>query len=755
VNIKSIKFKIIGLIALSSILMTIIVLFISISRSSDSLVQSNMNLLDAVKESKKDHVFDFFNSLENALLSKSTDSGTVQHLWSLDEGFEEFEDVENLLESDITKELIKHYENEYLNKINYSIKKAQPKRSVEEYIPKDISAKIAQYLYIIKNTNPIGEKEKLLMSKVVKENYSNTHVQVHPTFVNLLNSYDLYDIFLIDSDGNIIYSVEKEKDFGTNLVNGVYKNSGLAKVFKEVSKLKKGQVAFSDFEAYEPSYNTQAMFLASPIYFQDDFEGAVIFQLPSSKLNNLMSFGGNYEKAGLGRTGTANLVGEDGTMKNDSRFISTIDNEDVKNAGTTIGALNIHSASTDAIKQGKSSSWITQNYNGVRVLSSYSPIEIFGHKWGIIVEKDESEVLEGVNETTYLIVSISFALLIVLILISIFLVKQSITNKLKTLQDAAYDLAKGEGDLTKRIKVSKGDEISEVAENINAFIQKVQTTVSKAKGSSSKNTSIAQTLSSTSIDMQSKAIQESEIVQEVSCSGNELQNILESSVEQAKIMKNDIDTAGSVLRGANEKINHLASEVQMRAKDELELSDKLEQLSSDAQQIKSVLEVVSDIADQTNLLALNAAIEAARAGEHGRGFAVVADEVRKLAERTQKALSEINATISVIVQSVIDASANISKNAKEIEKLSKYASIAENEINISVESIERSIIQVDETVSGYISNSKTVESIISKVNKIENISSENKKSIEDIAEASSNLSEMTESLDDMLNDYRT
>ncbi|HIC43100.1 MAG TPA: methyl-accepting chemotaxis protein, partial [Sulfurimonas sp.] len=148
-------------------------------------------------------------------------------------------------------------------------------------------------------------------------------------------------------------------------------------------------------------------------------------------------------------------------------------------------------------------------------------------------------------------------------------------------------------------------------------------------------------------------------------------------------------------------------------------------------------------------------IEAARAGEHGRGFAVVADEVRKLAERTQRSLSEINASIGVIVQSVIDASEHISVNAKEIEKLSKYANSAESEINTSVESIERSIIQVDETVTGYISNSQTVESMIAKVGEIEAISSENRKSVDEITEASAHMSQMTVQLNNMLEEYRT
>ncbi|MFT7003879.1 MAG: methyl-accepting chemotaxis protein [Sulfurimonas sp.] len=754
-NIKSIKFKVIALVAVSLLVMTISILSISITRTSNSLVKSNMALLDAVKESKKEHILDFFSSLENLLLSRTGDSSTVQSLWALDEGYQEFESIDDLSEKEIDAALIKYYENEYLNKINFNVKGAKAKKSARDYLPKTLNGKIAQYIYIIENKNPTGEKYKLLMSKTHKEEYSSNHVQFHPVYKQILKNYGLDDIYLVNFDGEVIYSINKKEDYGTNLVKGPYSDSGLAKAFVNAKKLKEVKVVFSDYQPYEPKYNEPVIFLAIPLFFRGSFEGAMILQLPKSKINDVINFHGNFTKAGLGKTGKSSLVDLNGIMKNDCRFIDKTVDPEVKEANTTVSILNIKSDSLDAIKKGESGSWIIDDYRGVKVLSSYAPIKILGKDWGIMVEIDESEVLENVNETRNVILGISLIIFIALLLISIYSVQKVIISKLKVLQDASYNLAKGEGDLTNKIEVPRGDEISEVALNINAFIDKVRITVSQAKISSSHNTEISQTLSDTSSRMKVKAAKESELVNNVSTQGKDLHNVLDLSIKQAKSTKEDIDSAGNILKGANKQIENLASNIQERAKDELELSRKLEQLSTDATQVKEVLVVISDIADQTNLLALNAAIEAARAGEHGRGFAVVADEVRKLAERTQKSLSEINATISVIVQSVIDASENISRNAKAIEILSSDAINTENEINISMESIERSIILVDETVTGYISNSKTVESMIQKVSEIEEISIENKENMDDISSASAKLTQMTISLNNMLNGYKT
>ncbi|MBZ8006491.1 methyl-accepting chemotaxis protein, partial [Campylobacter sp. RM9332] len=152
---------------------------------------------------------------------------------------------------------------------------------------------------------------------------------------------------------------------------------------------------------------------------------------------------------------------------------------------------------------------------------------------------------------------------------------------------------------------------------------------------------------------------------------------------------------------------------------------------------------------------LNAAIEAARAGEHGRGFAVVADEVRSLAERTQKSLSEINATISVIVQGIKDASEQMSDNSKQISNLTNVANGSEELIKNMEQKLKEAIISSDKTVDNYINASKQIEDILNEVSQIAKITNENARSVEEIAKAASQLTNISEELDKKLSEFKS
>jgi len=309
--------------------------------------------------------------------------------------------------------------------------------------------------------------------------------------------------------------------------------------------------------------------------------------------------------------------------------------------------------------------------------------------------------------------------------------------------------------LTQRLETANNDEMGMIATDLNALIDALKVVIESAKNSSSENASISHELSTTALSVGNNVEQSVSVIDATTQRSSEVKNEILQAIADAKESKSDIIKANDTLNEARQDIISLTSRVQHSAELEVELANRMNALSTDANDVKSILNVISDIADQTNLLALNAAIEAARAGEHGRGFAVVADEVRKLAERTQKSLTEINATINVIVQSIIDASSQMGSNSTEIQELANLSVDVEAKINTSVAIVDAAVLVSDKTVTDFENTGKSVESIVTQISKINEISSQNARNVEEIAAAADHLNAMTDDLHTKLEAFRT
>ena len=347
-----------------------------------------------------------------------------------------------------------------------------------------------------------------------------------------------------------------------------------------------------------------------------------------------------------------------------------------------------------------------------------------------------------------------FILLLSIMSLFAYVVIKKINAEIKKISDSIINITKTK-DISTAIAIEGEDELSALAKNLNAMFAELRNVINSAKESSSENSSISHELSTTSLQVGKNVEASVAIINESTQKTTLINDEIAQAVRDANSTKEDMLKANEMLTDARSEIADLTSRVQSGSESETELAINIENLTKDMDQVKDVLAIISDIADQTNLLALNAAIEAARAGEHGRGFAVVADEVRKLAERTQKTLVEINATINIIVQSTNAAHDQMSFNSKQMEELVDISNKVEEKIDLTVNIVNDATKASDKTVRDFEKTANSISAIAKQIGEINTISTDNARSVEEIASASDHLNNMTESLTHKLEQFRT
>jgi methyl-accepting chemotaxis protein len=665
------------LVLLISVMSISVAIITNLTTSFQAFTKMESDAIDQYKESLTSkrilvttEIKDYFSIIQKQIVVMSSDISTVEATSAFTNAFFNYPSQSN------TPKLQLYYEQEFGGEYNKRVGTSANVNAVYSDVS-DI-ARSLQNTYIAENSNELGGKDGLTNANDGSD-YDNVHLRYHPSIRKFLQEFGFYDVFIAEpNNGHIVYSVFKELDFATSLKNGPFNNTGIAQAYNKALTLPAGEIYLTDFAPYQPSYEAPASFMSTPIYENDSLIGVLIFQMPLNHINSLMVQKENWESAGFGKSGEMYLVGEDLTLRSESRFfiedkaeyikaikkagVSTADIIDKTN--TSILLQPVDSVGAKAAINGKTDFAIIKDYRGVDVLSAYAPINIYGLKWAMLSEIDLEEALQGVMQledeiitsTIYVVLFVAISAVIIATIIA-----NSIIKPLNVLAKSFTDLSDGEANLSVRVKKSGIAEIDEISSGFNNFIEQIHSVISTIKDAVNRIATSGTELSVTTEQNSGVITEQSAKLHDVNQSLAEFLTSINQISEQAGTAFDATKLARKSAQDNAERANLASTNIRQLVEQISGAEKIIKELQANVQDISDVLGVINSIADQTNLLALNAAIEAARAGEHGRGFAVVADEVRTLAKRTQESTVTIQTQIGHLTSSTDKAVTSMDK----------------------------------------------------------------------------------------------
>ena len=587
-----------------------------------------------------------------------------------------------------------------------------------------------QRLYITDNPNKLGEKD-LLMQADDGSAWSATHARFHPGFQSFQRNHGFYDLFLFDLQGNVVYTVFKERDFGTNVLTGPWSKTSLAEVFRAASALPQGQVYISDFAPYAPSADIPAGFVATPIFSATGEKiGVAGLQIPVDEIGRIIS-----NSTLLGETGQIYAVGPDGKARSGS----------TKEGGHKLLDVMPNLPQIAAAKKGTITRLDkTPGISGNDVVAHSTVFSFFGTEWHIVLEQDLTEANSAANRLLTMAL-MQAAIVMAIVTALAYWTAHSLTRRITALSNSVGGIAKG--DLSSLVNEAKtGDEIGEIARALEKF--KVELSQGRVAVQARESAAVEQSKVLADLGSALARLAEGELdcqipdqfpldYEELRRSFNQtiaaLAVIIGSMKRNADMIDADVRKLGEASENLSRRTENQAATLEQTtaamdeitssvnqtaggARDIVETTKKAhdqaksgEQISirtmdamvaiqESAQQIGNIVQLIEDIAFQTNLLALNAGVEAARAGKVGLGFAVVASEVRALSVRSSESAAEIRSLIS-------KSGANVSKGVALV-----------SDMRTAIEDILAGVSQVTERITDIANGAAEQASGLSEIN---------------------------------------
>ncbi len=369
----------------------------------------------------------------------------------------------------------------------------------------------------------------------------------------------------------------------------------------------------------------------------------------------------------------------------------------------------------------------------------------------IVPGVNKADYFDDINANFIQYFSILIFIFTSLLLILNYFTGKTVLDNARIIQKVSYRLGSGDGDLTQSIPILKTkDEFRNISININAFLEKMHSSIVSIKSNSHYQSILANELTNLTHILREKTTESGDTATTTMQDLNIIRTLLEKNVAASKdILTINIDSS-SVLQETTKKVEHIIHSISSTQESADIISDEFGKLIGDIESLREITTVIRDISEQTNLLALNAAIEAARAGEHGRGFAVVAEEVRKLSERTNKAINEIDSSISILIQTVGDATQQINNNKDLVKTLVVSGGEVKTNFSNMGTSIENSVVIAGDSQSSMEVMQNQIISIIEKIQFMAALSFENGEFANDVDDVAAEVRKVDIEIDQQL-----
>lgn len=476
----------------------------------------------------------------------------------------------------------------------------------------------------------------------------------------------------------------------------------------------------------------------APVFENGRFIGALLGDIPLQNVINQVS---QMRFAG----GAATLTDQNAV------FFASDDPNDI---GKTPSQVSASFSEMESMFRSNESGHLTFPYSGIQFDGYFQRVNLTeGRYWTLMVFVDQKTALAEVTDAQIESVGTGILLLIVS-LGAIYGIIQVSYQPLLKLKEAVLDLSRGEGDLTTRLDASGNDDLAQISDGFNRFVENLQNmmlSVAESSQAISANISqLSQTTSENEAVLDAHSAETEQVVTAITQMSESARSIAENVSQSNNITASASKEANQSLKvvdNAVVTVSALVDEVE-------EMSGRITRMNTDANRISDVLTVIGDISEQTNLLALNAAIEAARAGEQGRGFAVVADEVRALAARTQSSTTEISDMLTALLDGTSSVVEAMDKTKEQCQTTADKTSEVSNSLTI----MSASVTEIDDVSTQIATATEQQSSVAEELSKnmlsIRDMVSQLVASGNQTSAATKSLTHSNEELDRMVNNFK-